>query len=171
MKRFMASLLCVLLLAPGCVTSRTPRVQATPQGPARVADGEVLADFAGQLRIGSRVKATITGNRTIRGTLVKRTDQALVIQPRTRVAEPLVEVPFAELLALEQEARPPAGPAARSPLASASASAPRSSRSSGVGGTDSRQSTVGSRQSQSQSESSVSRRVQSTVRVDSRSSA
>ena len=103
MKRFTASLLCALLLASGCVTSRTPRVQTTPQGPARIADGDVLAGYAGQLRIGSRVKATITGNRTIRGTLVKRTDQALVIQPRTRVAEPLVEVPFAELLALEQE--------------------------------------------------------------------
>ncbi len=103
MKRFIASLLCVLLLSPGCVTSRTPRVQTTPQGPARVAEREVLAYFAGQLRIGSRVKATITGNRIVRGTLVKRTDQALVIQPRGRVAEPLIEVPFDELLALDQE--------------------------------------------------------------------
>lgn len=108
MKRFTASLLCVLLLASGCVTSRTPRVQTTPQVPTRIADGDVLADFAGQLRIGSRVKATITGNRVIRGTLVKRTDQALVLQPRTRVAEPLVEIPFSELLALEQE-NPPSG--------------------------------------------------------------
>jgi hypothetical protein len=103
MKRFTASLLCVLLLASGCVTSRTPRVQATPQGSARITDGDVLAGFAGELRLGSRVKATTTGNRIIRGTLVKRTDQALVLQPRTRVAEPLVEIPFGELLALEQE--------------------------------------------------------------------
>ena len=108
MKRFTASLLCVLLLATGCVTSQTPRVQTTPQGPARVLDGNVLAGFAGQLQIGSRVRATVTGNRTVRGTLVKRTDQALVIQPRTRVAEPLVEIPFADLLALEQE-NPPSG--------------------------------------------------------------
>jgi hypothetical protein len=103
MKRFTASFLCVLLLASGCVTSRPPRVHTTPQVPAMTADANVLAGFAGQLRIGSRIKATVTGNRTVRGTLVKRTDQALVIQPRTRVAEPLVEVPFAELLALEQE--------------------------------------------------------------------
>jgi hypothetical protein len=103
MKRSMASLLCLLILSSGCMTTRTPRVQAAPQTSARAADGEVLAEFASQLRIGARVKATVTGNRTIRGTLVKRTDQALVIQPRTRVAEPLLEVPFADLLALEQE--------------------------------------------------------------------
>jgi hypothetical protein len=103
MKRFIASLLCVLLLAPGCAASRTPRVQTTPQAPVKAADREVLAEFAGQLRIGSRVKATITGNRIVRGTLMKRTDQALVLQPRARVAEPLIEVPFDALLALEQE--------------------------------------------------------------------
>jgi hypothetical protein len=103
MKRFFASLLCVLLLAPGCVTSRTPRVQSTPQGSARSADRDVLAGFAAHLQIGSGVKATVTGNRTIRGTLLKRTDQSLVIQPRARIAEPLVEVPFDDLLALEQE--------------------------------------------------------------------
>lgn len=103
MKRCIASLLCVLLLAPGCAASRTPRVQTAPQAPVKVADREVLAEFAGQLRIGSRVKATVTGHRTVRGTLVKRTDHALVIQPRGRVAEPLIEVPFDELLALDQE--------------------------------------------------------------------
>jgi hypothetical protein len=103
MKRFIASLLCVLLLAPGCAASRTPRVQTAPQATVKVADREVLAEFAGQLRIGSRVRATITGNRIVRGTLMKRTDHALVIQPRARVAEPLIEVPFDELLALEQE--------------------------------------------------------------------
>ena len=108
MKRFFASLLCVLLLAPGCATSQTPRVQTTPQTSTRDSDREVLAAFAGQLQIGSRVKATVTGDRTIRGTLLKRTDRSLVIQPRTRVAEPLVEVPFDTLLALEEE-----GPSSR----------------------------------------------------------
>ena len=103
MKRFIASLLCALLVAPGCVTSQGPRVQTAPAGPARVADRDVLADYSGQLRIGSRIRATLTGNRVVRGTLVKRTDQALVIQPRARVAEPLIELPFDDLLAIEQE--------------------------------------------------------------------
>jgi hypothetical protein len=101
MTRFIALLLCVGLAAPGCAMNHTARVQTAP-APV-VSDRAVLADFAGQLRIGSHVRATVTGNRTIRGTLLKRTDRAIVIQPRARVAEPLVEVPFDELLALEQE--------------------------------------------------------------------
>lgn len=101
MTRFIALLLCVGLAAPGCAMNHTARVQTAP-APV-VSDRAVLADFAGQLRIGSHVRATVTGNRTIRGTLLKRTDRAIVIQPRGRVAEPLVEVRFNELLALEQE--------------------------------------------------------------------
>ena len=101
MKRFIAVLLCVGLTAPACAMNHTARAHTAP-APA-VSDGTVLADFAGQLKVGSHVRATITGNRTIRGTLVKRTDRALVIQPRARVAEPLVEVRFDELVALEQE--------------------------------------------------------------------
>jgi hypothetical protein len=35
--------------------------------------------------------------------LVKRTDDALTLQPRTRVPEPLVEIRYADLLAIEPE--------------------------------------------------------------------
>ncbi len=104
MKRFIASLLCALLVAPGCATSRGPRAQVAPQLPAASASGrEVLGEFARQLPLGARVRATVAGNHTIRGTLLKRSDVALVIQPRARVAEPPVEIPFSSLLALEQE--------------------------------------------------------------------
>ena len=103
MRRFLASMLCVLLVAPGCATGRAPRAQTAPQAPSSTVALDALGDFARQLPVGSRVRATTAGNHVIRGTLVKRTDQALVIQPRVRVAEPLVEVPFANLLALEQE--------------------------------------------------------------------
>ncbi len=102
MKRFIASVLCVLLAAPGCATGMA-RVQTTPTVPVRAADPSVLGDFARQLPLGSRIRATLSGNHVIRGTLLKRTDQALVIQPRARIAEPPVEVPFANLLAIEQE--------------------------------------------------------------------
>jgi hypothetical protein len=103
MRRVIAVLLCVGLLAPACATSQTPRLQTARQVPARGTDRDVLADFAGQLRIGSRIKATLTGNRVVRGTLVKRTDQALVIQSHARIAEPLIDVPFDALLSLEQD--------------------------------------------------------------------
>jgi hypothetical protein len=107
MKRFIASLLCALLVAPGCATSQRPRAQVASQAavaPATPAgDREVLGEFARQLPLGARVRATVAGHHTIRGTLLKRTDVALVVQPRARVAEPLVEIPFSSLLALEQE--------------------------------------------------------------------
>jgi hypothetical protein len=63
----------------------------------------VLTDYARQLPIGTRVRASAADRRTVRGTLVKRTDTAIVIQPRTRVAEPVVEIPYDQLVALEQE--------------------------------------------------------------------
>ena len=104
MKRFIASLLCALLVAPGCAASQGPRAQVAPPLPAASAiNSEVLGEFARQLPLGARIRATVAGNRTIRGTLLKRTDVALVIQPRARVAEPLVEIPFSSLLAIEQE--------------------------------------------------------------------
>jgi hypothetical protein len=103
MKRMTALLLCLGLSAPGCAAHQGARMQVVPQ-PASVAPGgEALADFARQLPPGSRVRAKLTGNRVIRGTLLKTTDVAVVIQPRTRVPEPLVEVPLGELLVLEQE--------------------------------------------------------------------
>ena len=103
MKRFIALLLCVLLVAPGCATSQGPRAQTAPQALAHPDDRAVLEDFARQIPIGSRIRATTVSNRTIRGTLLKLTDQALVLQPRARVAEPPVEVRLNTLLALEQE--------------------------------------------------------------------
>ena len=63
----------------------------------------VLSDYARALPIGTRVRAVAADNRKVRGTLVKRTDSAIVIQPRTRVAEAFVEIPFDELVSLEQE--------------------------------------------------------------------
>jgi hypothetical protein len=103
MKRFIAALLCLSVVAPGCATSQTPRMQTAPQAPTSSADRDVLANFAAQLPLGARVKATLTDNRTIRGTLVKRTDKTIVLQPRARVPEPLVEVPFDHLIVLEPE--------------------------------------------------------------------
>jgi hypothetical protein len=103
MKRVIASLLCALLVAPGCAASQARAQVAPPVSAASATNREVLGEFARQLPLGARVRVTVAGNRTIRGTLLKRTDVAIVIQPRARVAEPLVEIPFSSLLAIEQE--------------------------------------------------------------------
>jgi len=103
MKPLIVLVLCLGLAAPGCATSQTTRVQTGPQAAPAALDRAILADFARNLPVGTRVRATIAGPRTIRGTLLKTTDTAIVVQPRTRVAEPLVEIPVDQLLALEQE--------------------------------------------------------------------
>ena len=105
MKTFTALVLILGLIAPSCATAQRPRLQAQAQQAAQPSsrDREVLTEFARQLPAGTRVRASVAGQGVIRGTLLKTTAAALVIQPRGRVPEPIVEVPFADLLALEQE--------------------------------------------------------------------
>ena len=103
MKRVLTLLLCVLIVAPGCAVHQTTRAQTPAQTQLADTRRAALAAFASQLPVGSQIRATVTGNHVVRGTLVKRTDQMLLIQTRARVAEPLVEVPIDDLLALEPE--------------------------------------------------------------------
>ena len=91
MTRFLTLLLCVLLAAPGCAMHQTRRAQTPAQTQLDDTRRAALGAFASQLPIGSQVRATVTGNHVVRGTLLKRTDQILLIQTRARVAEPLVE--------------------------------------------------------------------------------
>ncbi len=120
MKRLFALFLCALISAPACATRSGPRVQMAPTVSARsTSDRAVLAEFARQLPLGSRVKASVADEGTIRGTLLKVTDTSIVVQPRTRVAEPLAEVPFDRLLALEQDV--PGSSAGRTAAISAAA--------------------------------------------------
>jgi hypothetical protein len=103
MKSTVVLLLCAILAAPGCAASRTPRYQTTGQQLTTDRSQSVVADYARQLPIGTRIRATTSNNRTVRGTLIKRSDQAIFVQPRTRLAEPPVEIPLGELMALDQE--------------------------------------------------------------------
>jgi hypothetical protein len=110
MRRLVALALSTALAAPGCAS-----VNARPQTGAiasyrtdsqrvrALPDRSALGDFARQLPPGARVRVKVTSGDTIRGTLVKTTDTSVILQPRTRIAEPLIEVPFDKLAALEQE--------------------------------------------------------------------
>jgi hypothetical protein len=103
MQRVLALCLSVALALPACASSGGMRAQSRGQIVAPGADRSILADFAQQLPAGTRVRATMTDHRRIRGTLMKATSTSIFIQPRTRVPEPVVEVRFDQLLALEQE--------------------------------------------------------------------
>ncbi len=103
MKRIIAAALCVGLALPGCASLGPRRTDTGRLLTTTTQERSVLSDYARQLPIGTRVRAASADHRKVRGTLVKRTDTAIVIQPRTRVAEAFVEIPFDELVSLEQE--------------------------------------------------------------------
>jgi hypothetical protein len=104
MKRITALALCLGLALPGCVTTGPRRTQTGTMLTAMTQERAVLSDYARQLPIGTRVRAVAADNRRVRGILVKRTETSILIQPRARVAEPFVEIPFDQLVTLEQEA-------------------------------------------------------------------
>jgi hypothetical protein len=101
MKRLIVLIVTIGLIAPSCATAQRVRLQS--QAPVIQAAPTVVSEFAQQVPPGTRVRATVEGNRKIRGTLLKATDTIIVIQPRARVAEPPIEVPMNQLLALEEE--------------------------------------------------------------------
>jgi hypothetical protein len=103
MKRITALTLCLGLALPGCVTTGPRRTQTGTMLTSMTQERAVLSDYARQLPIGTRVRAVAADNRRVRGTLVKRTETTILIQPRARVAEPFVEIPFDQLVTLEQE--------------------------------------------------------------------
>jgi hypothetical protein len=113
MKKVIALILALGLIAPACATSQRSRFvvksgdlpsdAVTSESTQSARERELLAEFARQLPPGTRVRASVGGRRVIRGTLLKTTDTAIAIQPRGRVPEPVVEVPFTNLMALEQE--------------------------------------------------------------------
>jgi hypothetical protein len=109
MRSAVVLLLCATLAAPGCAATRTMRVQTTGQQTVTTNRSQtVLTEYAQQIPVGARVRVTATGHRTIRGTLVKKTDHAIFVQLRTRIAEPPVEIPIGELIAMDEE-RPSEG--------------------------------------------------------------
>ncbi|MCA1560629.1 MAG: hypothetical protein LC804_10325, partial [Acidobacteria bacterium] len=94
--------LCVTLCAPACASAGGGRY-AAPQTMthASVRDEALLAAYVKQLPIGARVRATLTNGQSVRGTLMKATDGGVIVQRRTRLPEPPVEIPLAALQSVE----------------------------------------------------------------------
>lgn len=102
MRKILSLLLVVALTLPGCASSHAsqgPSV-ATPSVP-RTGDPKVMADYIRQLRVGSRVRLSRTNGDEIRGTLMKNDGDPVVVQRRARIPEAPIEVPLAEVIAVE----------------------------------------------------------------------
>ena len=94
----LAMLLSVSLATSGCASARAT-AQAAPV-PAPRPGVEVMAAYVRQLPVGTRVRVTLADGRTLDGTLMS-TGDPLVLQKRTRIPEPPVEIAIEGVRAVE----------------------------------------------------------------------
>jgi hypothetical protein len=104
MKRTMAWVLCIALTTAGCATTRTTGAVVAPSGIA-VANSRVLAEYVQRIPLGSPVRVQFANGKEMRGTLMKATDQNIVVQPKTRVPEPALEIPLGEVMGIALESK------------------------------------------------------------------
>jgi hypothetical protein len=108
MRQIIALALCAALTS-GCAGGAALNRQAGVRtGPSQAAH-DAIVSFVQGLPAGSRLRVTLDGGQRIRGTLMKAGDTALVVQPRTRVPEPPIEIPFDTIKAVELEGSNGAG--------------------------------------------------------------
>ena len=105
MRRAIAVLISLTLLAPGCATVRASSSssrghQANPSRPDRT----LLTAYVKQLPVGSRVRASLIGGGTVRGTLMRAADEGIVVQRRTRIPVPPTDIPIETISAVELDA-------------------------------------------------------------------
>lgn len=112
MLRRLTAVIACAALASGCATSGRMRVvpayragadQSRADVPAKPMDRALLAEYVQKLPLGSKVRVDRVGGKSVKGTLIKATDRAVVVQPRTRVPEPPIEIPLEDIAAVTPE--------------------------------------------------------------------
>jgi hypothetical protein len=103
-RKTMVALLCASVAASGCATTRVVQVSPAPSGD-RMADRAVMAEYVQKLQTGATIKVERGHRRSMRGVLMKATDHAIFVQPRTRVPEPAVEIPLDDVLSVTLESK------------------------------------------------------------------
>jgi hypothetical protein len=102
MKRVLVAVLCGVLALPGCAMNRV--TYAAPSGlPRQVSrtDPGLMAEYIRQLPVGSRVRISLSSGSVVRATLMKRDTDLIVVQRRTRIPEPPVEIAVRDIVAME----------------------------------------------------------------------
>ena len=98
MKQAFAVLLCVALAAPGCASAHFSRASIAPrQMTVSPTDPAVMAEYVQKLPAGSRVRVDTMSGRTVRGTLIKASDDELVVQRNTRLPLPPEALPMTDV--------------------------------------------------------------------------
>jgi hypothetical protein len=90
--------LCALLASGGCATSGATATAIQNPAPGSSTSQTVLVEYVQKLPPGTDVRVGRVSGHSVRGTLMKATDQSLFIQPKTRVAEPMIEIPIVDVV-------------------------------------------------------------------------
>jgi hypothetical protein len=98
-----AAMLCSALGAQGCATRRVGSAAQVQPVRTEAADRAVIAEYVQRLPPGAAVRIERASGSALRGTLLKATEQSLIVQPRTRLPEAPVEVPLIEVLSVVPE--------------------------------------------------------------------
>lgn len=101
-KQTMCAIMCASLMASGCATTGSTG-SATHVGLAGTPSRSVLVDYVQQLAPGTLVRVSRAQGHSVRGTLMKATDQSVFVQPKTRLPEAIVEIPVDDILAVTPE--------------------------------------------------------------------
>jgi hypothetical protein len=91
MKTMMTLLVVALVAQPFAAAAQVPP------------DAQVWRTFAEQIDVGSRIKVRLHDGGRVSATLVQVTPDALLIQPRTRVAVPVQPVPYEAIASIERD--------------------------------------------------------------------
>ena len=90
MSRLVVLLIVVALLLPRTVTA---------QGGATA---DVWRDFAKQIAVGSELRVRLSNGQKFNATLVSATDEAMLLQPKTRQPVGVQRVPYGDVESLER---------------------------------------------------------------------
>ena len=103
-RKTLAVSLCVGLAGSGCASVSRG---AAPVSPVLARDHAALADYVQRIAAGSRVRVERSGGAVLRGTLMKATDDSILVQEHTRVPEAPIDVPLADIARVALETNSP----------------------------------------------------------------
>jgi hypothetical protein len=88
MKRVLVTMLIAALALPGAAAAQVP--------------ADVWRTFAEKVEVGSEVRVRLTDGQRFRAVMVAAGQDALMLQPKTRVPVPVQAVPYAAIASLER---------------------------------------------------------------------
>jgi len=97
-RRATVLLLSASLAAPGCATMRAQGVAVVPAAAPQTADRAAIAEYVQRIPPGSEIRLDLSDRTSLRATLLKATEDSVLVQARTRIPEPPFEIPMSRIV-------------------------------------------------------------------------